>query len=288
MTITAVRRSMSLRLIAAFLVIGSNIPVVVAVQNAAGTRADAFEAASLKSNKSGPTEPVTLEFAPGGRFRAVNVTLLMLIAAAYGNPRPLPDFLIAGGPKWMDSDRFDVVATAGRDLALTPTGPPSQMFLMLQHLLADRFKLAVHKEQKELPIYALLVANNKLGPGLRKSSARCEVPGAGQGSPASPPPDARANQSPACGLKRFPGILNGTGMTMAQLTTVLAQLRGVDRIVRDQTKLEGTYDVDLKWKPEQLLPETLQPPPGAPPMPAFDPNGPSLFSGPSGAARAQA
>jgi bla regulator protein blaR1 len=153
------------------------------------------------------------------------------------------------------------------------------MFVMLQHLLADRFKLVIHKEQMERPVYALVVANSRLGPGLRKSTARCEPPGtAAQGRDVTSPSDARANQAAPCGLRHFPGTLNATGITLAQLTTVLAQLRDVERTVVDQTNLDGAYDVDLTWKPEQLLPERLSPPPGAPPMPSIDPNGPSLFT----------
>src|SRR5262252_3836957 len=72
-----------------------------------------FEAASVKPNKDGG--PFNLLFQPGGRFRATNVTAKMLIGAAYGTPQPLPDFQIAGGPKWLDTDRFDIVAKAAGD-----------------------------------------------------------------------------------------------------------------------------------------------------------------------------
>jgi len=269
MAISAATHKTILSVIACLVLVSvSRTPIANAGQNSTNAAQATFEAASVKYNKSGPPESVSLSFAPDGGLRAINVTLRMLVGTAYGDPRPLPDFLIEG-PKEIDSDRFDVVAKAG-------SGPPptaQQMSIMLQHLLANRFKLAIHKETKPLPMYALVVANPKLGPGLRKSTAQCEGAGAqGRGV------NAQANQRVPCGLRRFPGTLNGTGITLADLARILTQLRGVERPVMDQTNLEGAYDIDLKWKPEQLLPETLSPPPGAAPMPAIDPNGPSLFT----------
>ncbi|HEY1307953.1 MAG TPA: TIGR03435 family protein [Vicinamibacterales bacterium] len=257
----------------------SNMSHGHAEQRAAGGQPDTFEAASVKLNKSGPTEQAMLGFAPGGQFRAVNVTLQMLIAEAYGDPWPLQNSRIGGGPKWMDLERFDIVATAGSSATPAVDGPSPRMFLMLQRLLAERFKLTVHKEQKVVPIYALIVAKENLGPGLRKSTVQCEAPpGSAKGGTISSPADASANASRPCGLRRFPGTLSGTAITIAELVTVLSQLRGVDRFVADQTKLEGPYDVELKWTPEQLVPELRSPPPGAPPMPPIDPNGPTLFT----------
>jgi uncharacterized protein (TIGR03435 family) len=261
MAISAPTHKTILSVIASLVLVSvSRAPIANAGQNSPNAAHATFEAASVKYNKSGPPESVSIGFAPDGGLRATNVTLLTLVATAYGDPRPLPDFLIEG-PKGIDSDRFDVVAKAG-------SGPPptaQQRSIMLQHLLADRFKLVIHKETRQLPMYALVVANQKLGPGLRKSSAQCD--GA-----------APANQRVPCGLRRFPGTLNGTGITLVAFARALTPLRGVERPVVDQTNLDGAYDIDLKWTPEQLLPETKSPPPGAPPMPAIDPNGPSLFT----------
>src|SRR6476619_2180775 len=98
-----------------------------------------FEAASVKANKAGG--PFMIAFQPGGRFRATNVTLKMLIGAAYGTPQPLPDFQLVGGPKWLETDRFDVIAKAPGDPPPGPQGPPPQMFLMIQSMLSERFHL---------------------------------------------------------------------------------------------------------------------------------------------------
>src|SRR5665213_1452900 len=93
--------------------------------------------------------PFRISFQPGGRFVATNVTLRMLIGAAYGTPQPLPDFQMTGGPKWLDTDRFDVTAKAAGDPAPGLQGPPPTMFLMLQSMLEERFKLHVHYEVKD-------------------------------------------------------------------------------------------------------------------------------------------
>src|SRR6266576_3662753 len=104
-----------------------------------------FEVATIKPNKSGDGR-VMLQVQPGGRFNATNVTLRLLIRNAY----QLQDFQIVGGPGWLASDHFDIVAKieAGDQDAM-PAGPPvpgqgpTRLQLMLRSLLAERFKLAV-------------------------------------------------------------------------------------------------------------------------------------------------
>src|SRR5215471_3581702 len=155
-----------------------------------------FEAASVKRNKDGG--PFSLVFQPGGRFRAVNVTAKMLIGAAYGTPQPLPDFQIAGAPKWLETDRFDIVAKAVGDPAPGPNGPPPLMFEMLRSLLEERFHLKVHNELKDVPVYALMLArpDGKLGPKFRQTDVDCaammrEAIARGGPPPAPPAPGER-------------------------------------------------------------------------------------------------
>jgi uncharacterized protein (TIGR03435 family) len=265
--------------------VGLSAIVFVGVPDAVHLRAQApakapdptFEAATVKQNKSGPG-PIGIQFQPGGRFRAMNVTLKMLIGAAYGTPQPLPDFQITGGPKWLDSDRFDIVAKAEGDPQPGPNGPPPEMFLMIRSLLVERFQLDVHREGREMPIFALLLARSdgKLGPQLHPSSTDCAALMASMrargGPPAPPPPGERL----PCGMRMFPGNLSGGGSTMAQLTNVLA--RFVNRTVVDRTGLAGAFDLDLQWTPDQMPQGRGDPPPGLPPLPAIDPNGPSIFT----------
>jgi uncharacterized protein (TIGR03435 family) len=241
--------------------------------------APSFEAASVKANKSGPGQ-TALFFQPGGRFRATNITLKMLIGAAYGTPQPLPDFQLIGGPKWMDSDRFDVVAKAPGDPQPGPNGPPPQMFLMIQSLLAERFHLKVHYETREMPIYALVLARSdgKLGPRMTPSATDCAARMAEMRARGGPPAPPAPGERPPCGARMFPGNVSAGAMTMTQIVNGLARMSGLNRTVVDRTGLTGSYDFDLTFTPDQMPQGRGDPPPGAPPLPAIDPNGPSLFT----------
>jgi uncharacterized protein (TIGR03435 family) len=171
---------------------------------------------------------------PGGRLVGTNVTVPVLVRLAY-NLRLFR--LIVDGPDWTRSEHFDVETSAQGD-------PDSdQIRLMVQSLLADRFKLVVHPETRQLPIYTLVVAK----PG------------------SLPPSDATKCSTGADGLTSLPvcGALlgnptptkNGRHMIGKSLTIqdVIRQLDGfVDRVVIDRTNLAGKYDVDLTFAPQEL------------------------------------
>jgi uncharacterized protein (TIGR03435 family) len=116
----------------------------------------AFEVSPVKPNLSGLDQSIGINIS-GPRIGGVNLSLRTLIVQAYG----VLDFQIAGGPRWLASDRFDIEATTGRAAAITMTefGP------LLQGLLADRFHLATHRETREMQAYVLVV--DKGGPKLR-------------------------------------------------------------------------------------------------------------------------
>jgi uncharacterized protein (TIGR03435 family) len=248
--------------------------VIAAQESSAPESRRAFEVASVKQNRSG-SQMVLMGFPPGGRFNATNVTLKQLIASAYGTPQVLPQFRIIGGPPWIDSDRFDVTAKADTDFAPTPGGPPAPLFEMLRSLLADRFKLVVHNETRDLPVYDLVLAraDGKLGSQMQKSAVDCVALAAARRGGA-PPPAPAPGERPPCGVRMSPATITGGAVTMPQLVTVLSQRVG--RTVVDKTGLTGSFDIDLAWTPEQL--PTGTPPPGAPPLPPIDPNGPSIFT----------
>jgi uncharacterized protein (TIGR03435 family) len=238
-----------------------------------------FEAASVKPNRSGDGR-IALFFQPGGRFMATGVTLRMLVGAAYGTPAPLPDYQLIGGPDWIGSDRFDIIAKAEGDPQPGPQGPPPIMFLMLRTLLADRFKLAVHTESRELPIYALVMSrtDGRHGPQLNPAAVDCAALRGSRGNapPAGPPPGPPAGfERPPCGIRMAPGTMLAGGVTMAQLANALSRLPVVNRIVDNRTALAGAFDLDLRWTPPQM---PASPPPGAPPLPPIDPDGPSIFT----------
>jgi uncharacterized protein (TIGR03435 family) len=116
----------------------------------------AFEVASVRPNKSTDFRGVQLQFLSGGRFVATNYPLQLLIAAAWNLPFQSPR--LTGGPDWIRSERYDIEAKA--ENGAIPAGLPAQarkdkMRMMLRTLLADRFKLTMRRETKELPIYRL-------------------------------------------------------------------------------------------------------------------------------------
>ena len=181
-----------------------------------------FEAASVKLNKSGETR-MAVDFQPGGKFSAQNAPLRILIALAY---HVRPDF-VTGGEGWLASERFDIVAKASQ------TAPPDELRRMLQGLLAERFKLEIHSDQKLMPAFALLVG--KTGPKLQPAEAgllterRCRA-----GDP-------------------IPGQKHVVceHMTMALMADTLQEIatRDIDVPVVDQTGIAGAHTFQLAWTP---------------------------------------
>jgi uncharacterized protein (TIGR03435 family) len=242
-----------------------------------------FEVASIKPNNSGDGR-VMMQMQPG-QFRATNITLRLLIRNAYA----LQEFQISGGPGWMASDHFDLIAKMPEGFQPAPGPPPAPggaptpIQLMMRALLTERFKLAAHNETKEAPIYALVVARSdgKLGPQIKKSETDCAALMAaarGRGPGALPPPEApgRGGDNIPCGLRIGPGALTMGGTPLANFAQSLGMFAG--RIVLDRTGLAGTYDINLTWTPDQM-----PRPAGDGPAPQFngaavDPNGPSLFT----------
>jgi uncharacterized protein (TIGR03435 family) len=218
--------------------------------------APTFEAASVK-----PTADTGRRGGRGtpGRFQGFNLPARQLIRQAYD----IHDSQIVGGPDWLASEGFDINATTGDK-------PPDQMRFMMQTLLRDRFKLTFHTEKRELPIYALVVARSdgKIGPGLKRiPDGECPPPGARRGTP--PPFDP--NGPAPCGSMTFgPGRLLAHGVGIDMLARTIGGLPAItafNRIVVDETKLEGQYDFDFKWTNE-FGPRGGPPPPGPAPTPA--------------------
>jgi uncharacterized protein (TIGR03435 family) len=163
-------------------------------------------------------------FKPGGTFEAVNATLGSVIRLAYR----LREFQTVGAPDWVDTDRFDIQAR-GPQGAVESDGP-----LRLQSLLAERFALKVHRETRDRPIYALVLAraNGSLGPRLRQS----QVPSAsGLGNNQCTPPGP-------------PGPFNMRlcGVTMASLAELYLQMY-TDRTIVNRTGLTGGFDLVINF-----------------------------------------
>ncbi len=242
----------------------------------------AFEVASIKPNNSGDGR-VMMQMQPG-QFRATNITLRLLIRNAY----QLQDFQISGGPSWMASDHYDLIAKMP-DGFQPPPGPPAPgsgpgpLQLMLRGLLAERFKLTVHNETKDSSIYALIVARSdgKLGPSLKKSETDCAAQfaagrGRGRGPMPPPPGPPQPGESIPCGIRIGPGALTMGGTPLSQFANSLGMFAG--RIVLDRTGLAGNYDINLTWTPDQMPRPAGDGPPPLINGVAVDPNGPSLFT----------
>ena len=127
-----------------------------------------FEAASVKPNKSGDRN-VSIRRSPG-RFTTTNTTLKMLITFAYD----IRGHQLSGGPSWLDLDRYDIVAKAeGADPS------EAQLKQMVQALLADRFQLTIHREMKEMPVYALVVGKDGIQTSPGRGHGTADAYGAG-------------------------------------------------------------------------------------------------------------
>ncbi len=227
-----------------------------------------FEVASIKPNKAG-NNMIRIMFSPNG-FEGTNATLQMLVKIAYG----VDDNQISGGPNWLSTDHFDInakmdSATADALHKLTEDEAKLERQHMLQALLADRFKLAFHRETKELAMYALVVAKN--GPKLQAAKPGDTYPNGIKG------PDGVGRP----GVMRMGrGELTGQGLPMSALARLLTQQLG--RTVTDKTGLTVKYDFTLKWTPDEGEAAMFR---GADPGPqgsasttSADSSGPSIFT----------
>jgi uncharacterized protein (TIGR03435 family) len=181
-----------------------------------------FEVATVKPGPPvapGTPLPVNLGSFRNGTAMLTNTTLSECIQFAYGI---VSDTQIAG-PDWIKSRdvRFDILAKTGPDV------PREQALLMMQNLLAERLKLSLHHEPREMSFLALVVT--KGGPKL--APANLQIP---------------PEQIPA----QLPGRLSSPRMLMSVLATLLSRFER--QVVMDQTGLNGFFSVELQWTPDAL------------------------------------
>jgi uncharacterized protein (TIGR03435 family) len=149
---------------------------------------------------------------------------------------------IQGGPSWAARDRYDVTAKVVSEGDADPSALSDseraewtrRLRLRTRALLADRFRLVVHNETRELPIYTLNIDKN----GLKADNLK----------------DSKSYR----GINLRSGSMTGTGADMVGLVSILSNM--LQRPVMDRTGLAGRYDFALKWDPGQTAPA-----PGAPP-----------------------
>lgn len=188
--------------------------LVIAAISAQGQPTPAFEVASVKvaPPRTGTAAFTAVDSDPA-MVRYSNMTLLNLIAIAYHRDSRL----IMAGPAWLDSDAYDVVAK------LPPDTAKDQVPAMLQTLLTERFRLTVHRETKEQRAYTLVVGKNgpKLKAGRQEGNSQNQM---------------------------LPGGIMGHAMAMGTLASILARFVGYQ--VVDKTGLQGEFDINLKFTPE--------------------------------------
>ena len=191
-----------------------------------------FEVASIRPHAGEVTQVGV--FISGPTVRIVAYGLTGLIMDAYR----LQPYQISGLQAWMDSDRYDIVAKAPTEDALTF----ANVELMMKALLGERFNLKLHFVKRDSPVYAMVVGKN--GPRLKETTAD---------QPSMSLRSARSTQ------------LTFAKATMGRLADQLSS-SGVDRPVIDKTGLTGSYDFQLSWTPQT----------GGPPAP--DPDDADIFT----------
>jgi uncharacterized protein (TIGR03435 family) len=222
------------------------LTISIAFSQSNGKRPE-FEVVSIKPAppQKGPGMRIMMGGDPG-RVNQSNISIRDMIRQAY----QVKDYQISG-PDWLNSERFDVVAT------IPPNTPKEDVPLMWQSLLADRFKLVLHRDKKDLPIYALVVA--KGGPKLKPSENQ-DAPAGGPKGPPGMFGGARGT------------VMMGRGRMTANRTSISSFAenlsRQMDRPVIDETQLTGLYDITLEYTPDerqrmQFMPGMPAPPPGA-------------------------
>jgi uncharacterized protein (TIGR03435 family) len=191
-----------------------------------------FEVADVHVSAHTPNPNARGGVLRGGRYELRTANMVDLIGVAYG----VDADKVLGGPSWLESDRFDVIAKA------PASTPPETVKLMLQSLLADRFKLVVHKETKPLPSYALTVGKGK--PKLKEADGSGDTGSKFTLEP-RPAPEAGGPVSPVL-------LYACHNMTMAAFVEGMRTMVGSQQYVGrnqvvDQTGLKGSWDFNFKY-----------------------------------------
>jgi len=203
-----------------------------------GADASAYKSASVQPHQSadGGNERVGIFFSPYG-FTARGATLQTVIGAAYG----VQADLISGAPDWVSSEKYDIDVklpdAAGEGQKPAGGIGIEKLRMPLQAVLADYFKLTLHRQTRDLPVYELVVAEG--GPKLREAKPIYTNPNGVNG------PEGRLPQKGQ--MKMGPGELIDEGATLVPLVEQLSWQLG--HTVVDKTGLTGNYDFSLRWTP---------------------------------------
>ncbi len=229
-----------------------------AAKETAPAKALSFDVVSIRQNMSprGPEMPPQFGPTPDG-YRTTNMPLALVVVTAF--PRQAAGTIfdpdrVTGLPDWAKQDRFDIDAkVAEEDLPewQKPASQSAMLPAMLQALLADRCKIVVHREMKDLPVYLLVVGKN--GPKFKETN------------PAEPHPAGITLPGGAIIVPSEKGT-SMYGTSMGMLATVLTSMGKMVRPIQDKTGLSGRYDIVIP-RPDMGPPPTAE---GG--RPAFDPS----------------
>ena len=186
-----------------------------------------FDVASIKRSPE-PVMSGSLRFLPGGRYEHIGTTIGALIQFAY--PTTRGD--IVGAPDWIFRERYDVMASAGRDAT------PDEIGVMMRSLLEDRLNVRAKVMTEEQPIWHLVVfrSDGRLGPDLKPFPFVCRQPGA-----------------PPCGLSASREAVRAAGGPVSRIAEFLRSSAG--RPIVDRTGLTGNYEFKLVYRPGNVPPD---------------------------------
>jgi uncharacterized protein (TIGR03435 family) len=192
-----------------------------------------FEVASVRPN-TGNDRSITFSPPPPDGLRLTNYPLDSLIFFAYG----IQSFRVVGLPAWTREARYDIAARAGRPIS------DADRRLMMRSLLTERFQLKARFESREQTAYVLtrVRPDGPLGAGL---------------TPRPDCHDGKACESGGSG-NRGAGTLKIRAITMARLADGMLSLM-LDQVVRDESKTDGVFDVELSWRPDTAPPDDPRP-----------------------------
>jgi uncharacterized protein (TIGR03435 family) len=204
-----------------------------------------FEVASVKPN-SATNAPSGVRVLPSGQMTATNIAVRAMIATAWGSEAIQMASQVVGGPSWIDTDRYDINAKASGGFSEKDGLQTVQRVeAMLRALLEDRFQVKVHTDMRDVPIYALVLANTepRFGTLFKPSAAKCYT--------REDPPPRNATPDPArqCGIRGGNGNVTYVNITMQDIARSFANYPAVDRPVIDRTGLPGRYDLHLEFIP---------------------------------------
>jgi uncharacterized protein (TIGR03435 family) len=210
-----------------YLFLAASLPALVNGQS--------FDVATIKVNTTTVNGNRSINWAPGGQLNCVNVPLRMLMQFAYD----LRDYQFTNLPGWADTEGYDIIAKPSPEAVQQDPPPNSQAAMALlrqrtQALIAERFGLALHTEEREMPIFTLVVA--KGGPKLGEGKPADNLPTRGPDGPQMSWNNTRVICK-NCTMQRF-----CDGMLSARMR----------RTVIDKTGLTGAYEFKMEFVPDEV------------------------------------